>query len=216
MQQKGWRWGGLDLGARLSGKAHDDDEPRTAHREPAEDVWHHAPDVVERALRAHKVVAPLLGHGQVGVLDVVERPVLVPLVLREQLERARVGVVVGAPVFVLALAEFVELVGADRVGVPLLVDEGLGHRDVPARRGHARVSEWARIPVCERAQTRIRCACTLSTKKPKAMVAQCSMKMAASAFCSRMPSEMAIDMAMSEAEMEYWPVKGVHVSRFVI
>jgi len=35
------------------------------------------------------------------------------------------------------------------------------------------------------------------------MVAQCSMKMAASAFCSRMPSEIAIDMAMSEAEMEY-------------
>lgn len=130
MQQKKVALGGLELGARLSGKAHDDDEPRAAHREPAKDVWHHAPDVVERALRAHKVVAPLLGHGEVGVLDVVERPVLVPLVLREQLERARVGVVVGAPVVVLALAELVELVGADRVGVALLVDEGLRHRNV--------------------------------------------------------------------------------------
>jgi hypothetical protein len=29
------------------------------------------------------------------------------------------------------------------------------------------------------------------------------MKIDASAFCSRIPSEIAIDMAMSEAEMEY-------------
>ena len=50
----------------------------------------------------------------------------------------------------------------------------------------------------------------------RTMVHQWSMKMEARAFCSRMPSEMAIDMAMSEAEIEYWPGKGVRVNRFVI
>jgi len=53
-------------------------------------------------------------------------------------------------------------------------------------------------------------------KGVRTMVHQWSMKTEARAFCSRMPSEMAIDMAMSEAEIEYWPVKGVHVSWFVI
>ena len=48
------------------------------------------------------------------------------------------------------------------------------------------------------------------------MVHQWSMKMEARAFCSRMPREMAIDMAMSEAEMEYWSGKGAHVKRSVI
>tara|TARA_Y100000389_G_scaffold124461_2_gene121818 strand:+ start:1423 stop:1530 length:108 start_codon:yes stop_codon:yes gene_type:complete len=35
------------------------------------------------------------------------------------------------------------------------------------------------------------------------MVHQWSRKIDASAFCSRMPREMAIDMAMREAEIEY-------------
>jgi len=88
--------------------------------------------------------------------------------------------------------------------------------------------------------TGVRWRSTLSTRKPKAwiedggcdflcyvgvggriegvrtMVHQWSMKMEARAFCSRMPSEIAIDMAMSEAEMEYWSGKGAHVKRSVI
>lgn len=48
------------------------------------------------------------------------------------------------------------------------------------------------------------------------MVHQCNMNKAARVFCSRMPSEIPIDMAMSEAEMEYWSGKGAHVKLSVI
>lgn len=48
------------------------------------------------------------------------------------------------------------------------------------------------------------------------MVAQCSMKMAASAFCSRMPSVMPMAMAMRLALTEYWLGKGVGVNRSAI
>ena len=117
-------------GACSSAEAHDHDDPRRRHGEPAEHVWYHASDVVERALRTHEEVAPLLGDGLVRVLNVVQRPVLAPLVLRDQLERARVAVVVRAAVVVLAVAKLFELIRADRVVVVLLVDERLWRADV--------------------------------------------------------------------------------------
>lgn len=118
------------LGACSSAEAHDHDDPRRRHGEPAEYMWYHASDVVERALRAHEEVAPLLGDGLVGIVDIVQRPVIAPLVLRDELERARVAVVVRAAVVVLAVAELFELVRADRVEVVRLVDERLRRADV--------------------------------------------------------------------------------------
>jgi hypothetical protein len=93
-------------------------------------MWHHASYVVERALRAHEEVAPLLGDGLVGIVDVVEWPVVRPLILREQLERARVAVVVGAAVVVQPVAELLELQRAYGVEVVLLVDERLWATDI--------------------------------------------------------------------------------------
>ena len=92
---------------------------------------HHAPAVVESALRADEEVATLLGDGLVGVLDVVEGAVLHPLVLRKELEGAGVGVVVGAPVLVLAIPELCKLVGTHWVAVLLLVYKRLRGRNVP-------------------------------------------------------------------------------------
>lgn len=160
---------------------------------------HESADVVKRALRADEVVAPLLGDRLVGVHYIVQWSVLGPLVLRDDLERARVAVVIRDAVIGPALSELLELQRADGVLVVLLVDEGLRGADVPAR-GARGLGEHAGREAVLRG---VRWRGTLSTKNPKAMVDQWSMKMDARAFCSRMPSEMPIDMAIREAEIEY-------------
>lgn len=70
-------------------QVYDDDDPGGRHGKPAKDVRDHAPRKVLPALRLHKVVRLGADDG-VGGLDVVERPVERPLVLGDELERARV------------------------------------------------------------------------------------------------------------------------------
>ena len=118
--------------------AYDDDDPGGRHGEPAKDVRDHARDHAPRkvlpALRLHKVVRLGADDG-VGGLDVVEWPVEThvecPLVLGDELERARVVAVPRngrgqRP----AHAPEVKLVGAHGPVVRRGVHERLGRRDV--------------------------------------------------------------------------------------
>ncbi|MBB78049.1 MAG: hypothetical protein CL844_03505 [Crocinitomicaceae bacterium] len=110
---------------------HDEDEPDRGHGEPAEDVGHHAPDPVARALRAHEPVDALDADLLHWVLDVVEGAVARPLGLRDELERVGVVVVVRLAVLVVGgVGELLELQRAHGVLVVLLVHVRLGRADV--------------------------------------------------------------------------------------
>ena len=66
-----------------------DDDPSGHHGKPPKDVRNHAADKVLPALGLHEIVR-LGTHDCIGGLDVVERPVERPLVLRDQGKRLRV------------------------------------------------------------------------------------------------------------------------------
>ena len=93
-------------------------------------MWHHSPKKILSPLGLHKVVR-LGANNRVGGLDVVERAIERPLILRDDLEG---GGIVAVPFNgcwqVFARSPEGKLVGAHRAVVHGGVDEGLGGRDV--------------------------------------------------------------------------------------
>tara|TARA_B110000444_G_scaffold218588_1_gene218217 strand:- start:13 stop:543 length:531 start_codon:yes stop_codon:yes gene_type:complete len=96
-----------------------------------------APNVVVGPLCGHEVVA-LDSEDLLGVLDIIDRALILPFGLRDDLERARVSAVVGVAVtvridVVLQFALLFKLVELQRTDGPLVVlevDVRLGDRDV--------------------------------------------------------------------------------------